>query len=55
MRDDNRQKEDDEEIAGGFMCLHEWEWRIDLNNQRFGVCKKCKAVNDDYRTPEITI
>jgi len=36
-------------------CEHEWEWHIDLNGEVYGICKKCKAVNDDYRTPEIMI
>ena len=36
-------------------CEHDWEWKQDLNNQRFGICRKCKAVNDDFRSPEITI
>jgi hypothetical protein len=36
-------------------CEHEWEWKKDLNNQRFGICCKCKIVNDDFRSPEIAI
>jgi hypothetical protein len=37
------------------VCEHDWEWRVDLNNQLYGICKKCKEVNEDYRSPEINI
>lgn len=36
-------------------CEHEWEWFRDWNNQRYGICKKCKAINDEYRSPEVNI
>jgi len=51
MNDEERKRREEEQRQ----CHHDWKWKLDLNDQKFGICKKCKAVNDDYRTPEISI
>jgi hypothetical protein len=42
-------------LIEGKDCEHDWEWHIDLNNQLYGICRKCRTINDDYRSPEINI
>jgi len=28
------------------------DWRLDLNNEIYGICQACKFCIDDYRTDE---